>query len=201
MVCLQAVKAIHFPRFMQSIIDHILEPYAELEISVRQLTTQLFSETCGMCTACCCRADICEEAAGSAFLSLLLEKQELSAADMDDRYGWLDLHGCSLEYGRPPICYTYFCDELLSHLPDEEARHVARTLGRLMHHIGQDAVGDWHLTEIPDAADLEKVDPERIQQRLEEAQAALDAIEEYVQTGRLPASDREILDIISTNDP
>lgn len=185
---------------MQS-IDDILEPYVELETSVRQLMTQLFSETCGMCTACCCRADICEEASGSAFLSLLLERQELSAADMDDRYGWLDLHGCSLAYGRPPICYTYFCDELLSRLPDEETRFVARTLGQLMHHIGQDVAGDWHLTEIPDAADLEKVDSEQIQQRLEEAQTAFDAIEEYLRTGKLPASDREILDIISTNDP
>jgi len=182
-------------------IDNIVEPYAELEISVRQLMTQLFSETCGMCTACCCRADICEEATGSAFLSLLLERQELSASDMDDRFGWIDLHGCSLEYGRPPVCYTYFCDELLSSLPDDDARLVARTLGRLVNHIGQDAVGDWHLVEIVDAADLEKVDPERILLRLEEAQAAFDVIGEYLETGRLPPSGRDTLDTISTDDP
>jgi hypothetical protein len=183
------------------LIDDILKPYAELERSIQQLMTHLFNETCGMCTACCCRADICEEATGSAFLSLLLEQQDISANDMDDRIGWLDLHGCSLEYGRPPICYTYFCDELLDGLPDEEARHTAQTLGRLIHHIGKDALGDWHLVEIMDAADLEKVDSDQIFQRMEEAQSAFEVIEEYIQTGRLSASGREILEIISTDDP
>ena len=104
-----------------TVMSDILKPYADLEHSIQQLMTQLCSETCGMCTACCCRADICEEATSSAFLSLLLERQGLTADDMDDRFGWLDLNGCSLDYGRPPICYAYFCNELLSDLPDDES--------------------------------------------------------------------------------
>lgn len=185
---------------MQSIVD-LLEPYAELEGAVQQLMTQLFSETCGLCTACCCRADICEEAVESAFLSLLLKQQDLVANDLDDRYGWLDLHGCSLEYGRPPVCYVYFCDELLNDLPDDEDRHIARTLGRLVNHIGRNALGDWHLVEIMDAADLKKVDPSGIVQRLTESQEAYAVIEGYVQTGRVTASGREVLGVISTDDP
>lgn len=181
--------------------DDILKPYAELEHSIQQLMTQLFNETCGMCTACCCRPDICEEAAESAFLSLLLERQELTADQMHDRYGWLDLHGCSLEYGRPPVCYSYFCDELLDGLPDDETRLVARTLGRLINHIGRNALGDWHLVEIMDAADLEKIDSDQILQRMEEVQAAFEVIEHYLQDGRLSMSDREIMDTISTDDP
>jgi len=199
MVCLKPVVDISFPAMQ--LVNDILKPYAELESSIQQLMTELFSETCGMCTSCCCRADICEEAGESAFLSLLLEQQELSPADMDDRFGWLDLHGCSLEYGRPPVCYIYFCDELLARLPDDESRHVAKTLGRLMNHIGQNASGEWHLVEIMDAADLEKVDPAPLSQRMEEAQTAFEVIEEYVQTGRLSVSSRGILDIISTDDP
>ncbi len=183
------------------LINDILKPYAELEISIQQLMAELFSETCGMCTACCCRADICEEATGSAFLSKLLKKQGLSASDMDDRFGWLDLHGCSLEYGRPPICYIYFCDELLARLPDDESRHTAKTLGRLMNHIGQNAIDGRHLVEIMNAADLEKVDSPLLFRRMEDAQAAFEVIEEYVQTGRLSASGRGILGIISTDDP
>jgi len=182
---------------VMSSIGDILEPYAELERSVRSLMTELFSETCGMCTACCCRADICEEATGSAFLSKLLEKQELSASDMDDRYGWLDLNGCSLKYGRPPICYTYFCDELLDRLPDDEARLTAQVLGRLMDHIGQGALGGWHLVEIMDPDDLGKVSTDGLFQRMEEAQAALEVIEKYIQSDRLTAADRETLARIS----
>jgi len=199
MVCLKPVVDISFPAMQ--LINDILKPYAELESSIQQLMTELFSETCGMCTACCCRADICEEAGESAFLSLLLEQQELSPADMDDRFGWLDLHGCSLEYGRPPVCYIYFCDELLARLPDDESRHVAKTLGRLMNHIGQNASGEWHLVEIMNAATLEKVDPAPLSQRMEEAQTTFEVIEEYVQTGRLSVSNRGILDLISPDDP
>lgn len=185
---------------MQNIFK-LLEPYADLESAVRQLMSQLFSEACGMCTACCCRADICEESAESAFLSLLLKRQEIREEAMDDRYGWLDLHGCSLEYGRPPVCYAYFCNELLDALPDDEARHVARTLGRLMNHIGQQALGEWHLVDIMNEDDLERIDPEGIARRIEEAGKACAVIEDYMQTGRLTASDRAVLDLISTDDP
>jgi hypothetical protein len=177
-------------------IDDILEPYAELEKSVRSLMAELFSESCGMCTACCCRADICEETTQSAFLSKLLVKQDLSADDMDDRIGWLDLHGCSLEYGKPPICYEYFCDQLLARLPDEEARFSARILGKLMDYVGQNALGSWHLVEIMNVNDLGKVSIDMLTQRLDEAVLAFEAIEEYMQAGRLTASNREALAII-----
>ena len=182
------------------LIDDILEPYAELEASVRQLMVELFSEICGMCTACCCRTDICEEALGSAFLSKLIEKQGLSGVDMDDRYGWLDLNGCLLEYGRPPICYTYFCDQLLARLPDDESRYTAQVLGRLMDHIGKDALGSWHLVEIMSSNDLNKVKANEIFQRMEEAQAAFEVIREYLQSGRLSAADRETLSAIETSE-
>ncbi|VGO20714.1 hypothetical protein [Pontiella sulfatireligans] len=181
-------------------INELLEPYAELEGAVRQLMAQLFSDACGMCTACCCRADICEEATSSAFLSLLLERQGVKAADMDDRYGWLDLHGCSLEYGRPPICYIYFCDQLLSRLPDDETRYASTMLGKLMNHVGHQALGGWHLVEIMDPADLEKVDVDGLFQRLEEAQAAFEVIEEFCQTGRLSRSARETLSAITSDE-
>ena len=180
---------------MNSITD-ILEPYAELEISVRTLMTNLFSETCGLCTACCCRADICEEATRSPFLSLLLEKQGLSVKKMDDRFGWLDVNGCALEYGRPPICYDYFCDELIDRLPDDDARLVARTLGRLMGHVGQNALNEWHLVEIMNPVDLEKVDFDQLSQKLEEALAAFEVVEEYIQTGRLSRVNHETLSVI-----
>ena len=185
---------------MQTIND-LLEPYAELETAIRQLTVQLFSDTCGMCTACCCRADICEEATGSAFLSLLLERQGLQMDGLDERFGWLDLHGCSLEYGRPPVCYAYYCDELLARLPDDEARLATRVLGNLVDHIGQNALGGWHLAEIMNPPDLEKVDFEGIYRRLEEAQAAFEVVGHYLQSGRLSAADRETLAMISTDAP
>ncbi len=178
-------------------IDSIIEPYIELEQSVRERMTELFSGVCGLCTACCCRVDICEEALQSPFLSMLLERQEQKAEDMDDRYGWLDLHGCSLEYGRPPVCYTYFCDELLARLPDEESRWVARVLGRLVEYVGENAYREWHLVEISDPGDLQHVDIDAIMVRLSQAQEALGSVDRFLGTGQLSAGDRKRMDVIT----
>ena len=189
-----------YGKYMETIND-LFEPYAELESRVGHLMTQLFSSTCGMCTACCCRADICEEATESAFLLQLLERQGLDPAGMDERFGWLDLHGCSLEYGRPPVCYAYFCDELLARLPDEDARHAAKVLGNLIHHIGHKALGGWHLVEIMEEADLDMVDMESVSNKLAEARAALQVVESLLESGRFSAADREVLAAITTDEP
>ena len=174
-------------------IEQFSEAYAELESAIRELIAQLFSGTCGLCTACCCRVDICEEATQGAFLSLLLKKQGLSAADLDDRLGWLDLHGCTLEYGRPPVCYTFFCDELLARLPDDETRFATRVLGRLMEYVGENAVEGRHLAEIRKADELQRIDITTVTERLDEAQAAFDVIEQFIDSGRLEPADIEIL--------
>ena len=177
-------------------IEDFIEAYAELETDIRRLMVELFSDTCGMCTACCCRADICEEAVHSAFLSKLLKRQGVAEEDMDDRFGWLDLHGCSLDYGRPPVCYAYFCDQLLERLPDDEARLSARVLGKLIEHIGHHALGEWHLTEIMNQDDLNRVDVDGLFHRLEEAQGAFHVVEHYMQSGRLTLADREVLSAV-----
>jgi hypothetical protein len=171
--------------------------YSELEHSIRNLMSTLFSGICGSCTACCCRADICEEAIQSAFLSLLLEKQGLDKDQMDDRYGWLDLDGCSLKYGKPPICYAYYCDQLLARLPDEETQFSAKVLGKLIQHIGENALNDWHLVEIMDRADLEKLNYPELFKRLEESQAAYFVIENFLQSGRLTKADYNVLNVIT----
>ena len=176
--------------------EDFMEAYAALERSVRELMGQLFSETCGLCTACCCRVDICEEAVQSAFLSRLLERQGLAAKDLDDRYGWLDQGGCSLEHGRPPICYTYFCDQLLARLPDDETRYVTRVLGRLMGYIGEHALNEWHLVEIMNSGDLMNVDFSALSIRLEQAQQTYLIIEQFAASRRLGSADRNVLDAI-----
>lgn len=174
-------------------LESFLSDYAAFESTIRSVMIQLFSGTCGLCTACCCRVDICEEAHQSAFLSLLLAKQGLSAGEMDDRFGWLDLHGCSLKYGRPPVCYTYFCDELLARIPDEQSRWIVRTLGRLIDYIGENAMKGSHLVEISNPSDLENLDIPALYTRLEEAQGGFEVIEQFLETGLLSKAERDLL--------
>jgi hypothetical protein len=181
-------------------LEELLNRYAELEVRVREMMSRLFSSSCGMCTSCCCRADICEEAVESAFLSKLLARQGLNAGAMDDRFGWLDVNGCSLEYGKPTVCYDFFCDDLLARLPDDETRFAVRVLGKLMLHVGTDAFKGIHLTELMDPDDLEQLDFKSIGARLTEAVAAYEVIEGFVENGRLSVADRELLDPITTEE-
>ncbi len=120
---------------------------------------------------------------------------------MDEKYGWLDLSGCTLEYGKPPVCYAYFCDQLLARLPDDDTRYVTTVLGKLMYHTGLNALGDWHLVEIMNPDDLDSVDLAAVSCQLEEAHAAYAVIEHFIQAGRLTSSDREILARITTEEP
>jgi len=181
-------------------MDSFIDGYIELESQVRRLQTGLFSETCGLCTACCCRVDICEEATQSAFLSMLLKRQQLAEKDLDERYGWLDQQGCTLEYGRPPVCYAYFCDQLLARLPDDETRDMIRLLGRLMEYIGENAMNGLHLVEIMNPEDLLRADFEVLNDRLEEARQVIEVIEQFIETGRLDSAAREVLDKVPITD-
>ena len=182
-------------------IDELINSYIELEQEIGQLMSRLCRESCGMCTACCCRADICEEVADSAFLLSLLRKQGRSDADMDDRYGWLDVDGCSLEYGRPPICYAYFCDELLNQYPDEDAQYLIQVLGRLLYHIGENARNGQHLVEIGQSSELEQLDLSVIGDRIQYAQNAFDLIAELLESGdRLENVQRRFLRAIDLSE-
>ena len=173
--------------------DEATEAYIELERQVARLMARMFGDLCGICTVCCCRADICEEALQSAFLSHLLRRQGLDETQIDDRFGWLETNGCRLEYGRPPICYAYYCDQLLERLPNDEARHGVLLLGHLVDHAGRNALGDRHLVEIPRAEDLEKVDFTTVLQRIGEAAVALGVVIQYLETGRLSREGRAAL--------
>ena len=182
-------------------MTELLEAYSRLETDVRTLMTRLFSPTCGLCTSCCCRTDICEEAVESAFLSQLINRQGIKSDDLDSRSGWLGLHGCILEYGKPPVCNAYFCDDILARLPDEDARFSTKVLGKLMHHVGMDALNGLHLVHIRNREDFAQLDYDRLMIRMAETQAAYEAITTYMESGRLTTPLREKLQLITTDEP
>ena len=145
-----------------------------------------------MCTACCCRADICEETTRSAFLRLLLERQDLEPADLDDRFGWLYVDGCALDYGRPPVCHFYFCEELLASFPPDD-RQLIRVLGRLVDYVGEEALEHTHLTVIDGASDFEGIRLDHLMERLETAGAVRDVIARYFEEGRITQDGLELI--------
>ena len=157
---------------MKPELNHLLEEYTELERGVQELISAQCSPVCELCTACCCRADLCEEALGSPFLKLLHGRDSLES----DRYGFLTETGCGLEIGRPPICYEFFCDELMAAQPDDLHRDVLRVLGRLPAYAGENACGEIHLTEIFNKEKLRHLAFHQLESRLLEALEALACI-------------------------
>ncbi|MCU0856997.1 MAG: hypothetical protein MUC65_01150 [Pontiellaceae bacterium] len=167
---------------MNSRLNHLLEEYADLERGVQGLISAQCRETCELCTARCCRADICEEALDSPFLQTLHGHTELES----DRCGFLTEYGCSLEIGRPPVCYEFFCEEILESQPDELHRDVLRILGRLPAFAGEQAHGKTHLVEIMQEDRLEKLNFQTLEKRLHQSFRMLEIIRTFYIEGTLP---------------
>jgi len=158
---------------MKKELKHLIEEYTALEREVQNLVSAQCGPICELCTvACCCRADICEEALGSPFLRLLHGRNELES----DAYGFLTENGCTLKTGRPPICYEFFCDELMATQPDELHRDLLRILGRLPTYAGENAHGNAHLVEVMQEEELDRLAFQRLGKQCEEAFEALACI-------------------------
>ena len=180
---------------MKTELKHLLEEYAELEQAVQALVSSQCREVCALCTTCCCRADLCEEALESPFLRLLHGRDGLES----DRYGFLTETGCALELGRPPVCYEFFCAELLAAQPDDQQRGLLRILGRLPAFAGQNARGNASLAEIRQEKDLEQVRFQILEKQLQESLQALEILNTFYNTGALPEHSRRALDRITVS--
>ena len=180
---------------MKRELKHLIEEYTELEREVQELVSAQCREVCGLCTACCCRADLCEEALESPFLCAVHGKDELDS----DRYGFLTETGCALEIGRPPVCYEFFCDELMAAQPDDLHREVLLILGRLPAYAGRDAHGDAHWVEIMQKEELEHLAFQRLEKQMQNAREALDCIHTFYNEGALPENSRRALSRITAS--
>lgn len=180
---------------MKPQLKHLLEEYAELEREVQELVTAQCREVCGLCASCCCRTDLCEEALESPFLCALHGREDLDS----DRYGFLTERGCGLEIGRPPVCYEFFCDELMAAQPDALHRKVLLVLGRLPAYAGENAHGDAHLVEVMQEEELEHLAFHRLEKQLQNTREALDGIRAFYNEGALPESSRRALERITVS--
>jgi len=185
---------------MNAELRPILVEYAAFETAVRRQISELCAPHCSVCALVCCRPEFCRENIDSPFLKLSSSRIQQNAAYRAG-HGWLTSSGCALSAGRPPVCYQFNCDKIIDALPDNLNRYLARVLSDLVPHIGKRALGDRHLAEIMDPAQLKKVKHGRFGKRLGEARNALQVIQSYKRHGFLPASARTILSKIAPFPP
>lgn len=123
----------------------ILDLWIRIEKQIQQRTRRVSRGLCLDCQPNCCAEPICREALDSPFLHLLVQMQDVS---YDQDSGWLGPRGCRLEYGRPLVCYNYFCEPIL----DSEIMRSSglRELIRKFMAVSRNARGGDHLICVKD---------------------------------------------------
>ena len=121
-------------------LSNFLDEYISLEKTIQKLIEPISRHYCGKCSGDCCREDICRESIQSAFLSVLINKQN---ARYNRQHGWLSPWGCRLDYGRPLVCYDYFCRDILNSVLLKTAG--VQEIIRDFLAVGNKAYGNTHL--------------------------------------------------------
>jgi len=106
----------------------IREVHIEVESILQSLAALQDDIPCASCTSVCCKEVMCRESLDSDFLRFLLgpvvEGYSVEA-------GWyVPGSGCRLSYGRPLVCYEFFCDKF--ELQDwTQPRQLSRALKKV----------------------------------------------------------------------
>jgi hypothetical protein len=132
----------------------LLDRYICLEREIQTLVSPLVRGYCAACAGVCCKREICKESIESEFLSILVAKQGVR---YDDRSGWLGPAGCRLEYGRPLVCYEFFCEDIQNSPPFQNS--PIKTIVNDFAAIGNRVSGNTHLICL---ATLEVLTPKKI---------------------------------------
>jgi hypothetical protein len=90
-------------------LHRIRDVHIEVESILQSLAALQDDSPCARCTSVCCKEVMCRESRDSDFLRFLLGPL-VEAYDADS--GWyVPGSGCRLGYGRPLVCYEFFCEK------------------------------------------------------------------------------------------
>ena len=121
-------------------LGELLDRYICLEKEIQKLIYPLSQLYCNKCFGKCCSEQICKESTESVFLSMLVKRQTIQ---YDNRNGWLGTSGCRLDYGRPLVCYEFYCEDII-----ESASFSKTDIKKFINDfvsIGDNAHGKSHL--------------------------------------------------------
>jgi len=140
-------KEIHTGILSRDCIKAILE-YQDLEQKVRRLILKACEHFCSACSDCCCKKDFCSESLESFWLRMTWNLQGYTVSQYDDSKGWLLTDGCRLNTGRPPVCYEYLCDRILSEMREGATLDNLKEVSALPSFSGKNALGNKHLVTL-----------------------------------------------------
>ncbi|WP_296642202.1 hypothetical protein [Thiobacillus sp. 65-1402] len=156
----------------------IREVHIEVESILQSLAALQDDIPCASCTSVCCKEAMCRESLDSDFLRFLLGPLvEGYSVDV----GWhVAGSGCRLSYGRPLVCYEYFCERF-----EAQQRAEARQLSRAFKTLYADAFAGQHMLVVEDIGRITASKLDRIHARLESLREAANAALRRVLCGKL----------------
>jgi hypothetical protein len=139
-------------------LDILFDRYIVLEQQIQRMINRASGHFCAKCSSPCCKECYCKESIESPFLSALIKKQKIA---YHATKGWMSPKGCRLEYGRPPVCYDFFCDAIAGS-PSFQATDIQEFIREYLA-TGNNALGSTHLVCIDD---LESISQKKIDKML-----------------------------------
>lgn len=121
----------------------IRDVHLEVESILQSLAALQDDNPCARCTSVCCKEVMCRESLESDFLRFLL-------GPLVDGYrvdaGWyVPGSGCRLGYGRPLVCYEFFCEKFEA----QDWTHP-RQLSRALKALYANAFAGQHMLVVED---------------------------------------------------
>ena len=138
----------------------IRELHIEVESILQSLAALQDDVPCARCTSVCCREVMCRESVDSDFLRFVLGPRVDDYAVND---GWhVPGSGCRLSYGRPLVCYEFFCESF-----DAQDAAQLRQLSRAFKALYANAFAGQHMLVVEDISRITANRLNRIHGRLE----------------------------------
>jgi hypothetical protein len=121
----------------------IRDVHIEVESILQSLAALQDDKPCANCTSVCCKEVMCRESMDSDFLRFLL-------GPLADRYsvdaGWyVPGSGCRLSYGKPLVCYEFFCEKF-----EAQDWTQPRQLSRALKTLYANAFAGQHMLVVED---------------------------------------------------
>lgn len=130
-------------RALDAWLHRIRGLHIEVEAILQSLAASLDDNPCARCTRVCCREVFCRESVESDFLKFVLGPR---VEAYDENAGWfMPGAGCRLSYGRPLLCYEYFCEKF-----DSPDAGTIRQLSRALKTLYANALGGQHILVVDD---------------------------------------------------
>ena len=160
-------------------LSKIIEKYAAFEAKICAYSTEIYQNHCSACKGVCCKPEYCEESLTSPFLGRI-RQHFVPGAVYDSERGWLTASGCALPVGRPPVCYQFLCDTILTMRPGADFRYAIMVLSNLVGHMGKRALGGKHIVELEKVSELGRINLTAFEKQLGEAGEAFGHVCAYL---------------------